>query len=54
MDDDFKIIESPLSTSITQNGITIEVHICRGEKDGKHAPAAVLLRSIWASSFSHS
>ena len=33
MDDDFKIIESPLSTSITQNGMAIEVHIYRGEKD---------------------
>ena len=33
MDDDFKIISSPLSTSIAQDGMTIEVHICRGEKD---------------------
>ena len=33
MDDDFKIVESPLSTSVTQDGMTIEVHIYRGEKD---------------------
>ena len=33
MDDDFKIIDSPLSTSISHNGVTIEVHIYRGEKD---------------------
>jgi hypothetical protein len=33
MDDDFKILESPLSTSVTQDGMTIEVHIYRGEKD---------------------
>jgi len=33
MDDDFRIVESPLSTSVTQDGMTIEVHIYRGEKD---------------------
>ena len=33
MDDDFKIIESPLSTSVTQDGMTIRVHIYRGEKE---------------------
>ena len=33
MDDDFKIIESPLSASVTQDGMTIKVHIYCGEKD---------------------
>ena len=33
MDEDCKIIDSPLSRQITRNGVTIEVQIYRGEND---------------------
>jgi len=32
-DEDYKLIESPLSREITQGGVTIQVHIYRGEHD---------------------
>jgi len=33
MEDEFKIINSPLSQKITRDGVTIDVQIYRGEKD---------------------
>jgi hypothetical protein len=33
MDDDYKIIESPLSRQITEDGVAIHVQIYRGEQD---------------------
>ncbi len=33
MDEEYKLINSPLSQTITREGVTVEVHIYRGEKD---------------------
>ena len=35
MDDDYKIIESPLSRQITKDGVTIDIQIYRGEQDAE-------------------
>jgi uncharacterized protein len=33
MDEEYKIVDSPLSRTITREGVSIEVHIYRGEHD---------------------
>jgi uncharacterized protein len=35
MDDNYNIIESPLSRQITEDGVTIDVQIYRGEQDAE-------------------
>ena len=38
MDEDYKLIDSPLSQTMTRDGVTIKIHIYRGE----HEPGWIL------------